>query len=105
VLRPKDLLVIVIVIALIWFIGMVVTVGVGRSRIGMTQRGTLPIELILRSLPWFLTTMVVIAFWPVVLALWLVRGRPPTPWELVKSPRDNGLIVRRITNTGNADLR
>jgi ABC-type dipeptide/oligopeptide/nickel transport system permease component len=93
-LRKKDLELMGVVIGLTWLIGMVVTVCVGRARIGMSQWGIVPLETVIRSLPWFVTSMVVIAFWPVALVIWLVRGRPSTPWELTTT-RDNTLIVKR----------
>jgi hypothetical protein len=84
-----------LVIGLIWIIGLIVTICVQRVRIGMTLMGTLSARTVFGSLPWFLICTVSAMFWPVALIVWIAQGRKETPWELVSSPRDNALLVKR----------
>jgi hypothetical protein len=90
-----------IVIALIYIVGIVAAVGVGRHRIGMSQLGMLPAKTVFLSLPWFLNSMVLMMFWPVALIVWLARGKQETPWEL-REARDGTLIVKRRTDSNPA---
>lgn len=84
------------VIALIYLIGIIGSVVVGRSRAGITQSGRLSMETILRSLPWFLTQMAAMAVWPVFLVVWIARGRPASPWKCTPLA-DGTLTIRRRT--------
>jgi hypothetical protein len=84
-----------VVIGLVWIVGIFVAVGVGRARIGMSQWGRLGLETVMRSLPWFLTSLVIMMFWPIALIVWLARGRAETPWELEETPRNGTLVVKR----------
>jgi hypothetical protein len=86
-----------LIIGLIWFLGLIVTVGVQRVRIGMTLMGTLSARTVFGSLPWFLICLVSAMFWPIALIIWIAQGRKETPWELLTSPRDNALLVKRRT--------
>jgi hypothetical protein len=85
-----------LVIALIYIVGILAAVGVGRHRVGMSQMGRLDAKLVFLSLPWFLSSLVVIMFWPVALVVWLARGKQDTPWELLEA-RDGTLMVKRRT--------
>ncbi|HTJ70942.1 MAG TPA: hypothetical protein VL551_25595 [Actinospica sp.] len=84
-----------LVIGLCYFLGMIITTGVQRARIGMTLMGTLSARTVFGSLPWFLVCTVSILFWPIALIAWLAQGRRETPWELIEAPRDGALLVRR----------
>ncbi|MEU4252936.1 hypothetical protein AB0F15_36600 [Amycolatopsis sp. NPDC026612] len=80
--------------ALGYLVGMLATVGVGRSRAGISQRGRLSLFTIFGSLPWFLTQMASMFAWPAVLGVWLARGRPGSPWQAVTTG-GGGVLVRR----------
>ncbi|GHH56017.1 hypothetical protein [Lentzea cavernae] len=77
-----------------YFIGMLVSAGVGRSRAGISQRGSLSLLTILMSLPWFLTQMATMFVWPIVLGVWLARGKPKSPWRAMNTG-DGTVIIRR----------
>lgn len=80
-----------------YLIGMLVSVGVGRSRAGISQRGRLSLFTIFGSLPWFMTQMASMLAWPAFLCLWLARGRPDSPWRAVTTV-DGSVLVRRRGN-------
>lgn len=77
-----------------YFIGMLVSAGVGRSRAGISQRGRLSLLTILMSLPWFLLQMATMFVWPIVLGVWLARGKPKSPWRAMNTG-DGTVIIRR----------
>jgi hypothetical protein len=54
------------------------------------------VETIITSMPWFLTQMAMVAFWPIFLCVWLARGRPASPWKSVTTA-DGSVRVRRRT--------
>jgi hypothetical protein len=80
-----------------YLIGMLVSAGVGRSRAGISQIGTLSLETVFGSLSWTLTQMASIILWPVFLCVWLVRGRPESPWKSVRTGGGSIRIRRRTT--------
>jgi hypothetical protein len=82
-------------LALGYLAGMLVSAGVGRSRVGVSQRGRLSLFTILGSLPWFLTQMVSMFAWPAFLCVWLARGRPESPWRAMTTGDGTVLIRRR----------
>ena len=82
-------------IGILYLIGVLGALIVGRSRAGLTQLGRLSAATVILSLPWFLSQMASLLFWPVFLVVWLARGRPETPWEAVSSRRGGAIQVRR----------
>jgi hypothetical protein len=82
------------VIALIYLVGWFGSVMVGRSRAGLTQRGRLSLATIFGSFEWFMHQIASMLFWPIFLAVWLIRGRPESPWESEVSPRGTLRVVR-----------
>lgn len=80
-----------------YLIGMLVSAGVGRSRAGISQRGRLSMFTIFGSLPWFVTQLVSMFAWPAFLCVWLVRGRPDSPWRALTTG-DGTVLVRRRTD-------
>lgn len=82
------------VFGITYFIGMIASVGVGRSRAGISQRGRLSLLTILRSLPWFASQMASMFVWPAFLGMWLARGRPESPWRAMNTG-DGTVIIRR----------
>jgi hypothetical protein len=88
-----------LVLVLIYICGMLGMVVADRYRVGLTQRGRLSLATVLTSLPWALTTLGKIFAWPAVLALWLVQGRPRSPWQATTT-RNGTLTVRRRTGDG-----
>jgi hypothetical protein len=85
-------------IALAYLVGIITSVVVGRSRTGLSQRGRLSMETIFGSLPWFLTQMVSMFAWPVFLCVWLVRGRPASPWKAITTGDGSIRVRRRVAN-------
>jgi len=83
-----------LVIALIYFVGLIGSVVVGRFRAGLSQRGRLSAGLMLSSLPWTGHQIASMFFWPVFLVVWLVRGRPASPWQIELSPRGTMRVAR-----------
>lgn len=79
----------------IYLIGMLTSVGVGRSRAGISQGGKLSMLTVLGSMPWFLNQMASLVFWPAFLGVWLARGRPKTPWRAITTGNGTVLIQRR----------
>lgn len=88
-----------ILLALVYLGGWLGTVVVDRYRIGLTQRGTVSLETAVTSLPWAVTTIGKMLVWPLVLVVWLARGRPASPWK-VSHTRSGGLRVRRVVERG-----
>lgn len=82
------------VLAILYLVGVLVAAGVSRSRVGISQRGRLSVGTIVTSMPWFLTQMAMVAFWPIFLCVWLARGRPASPWKSVATT-DGSIRVRR----------
>jgi hypothetical protein len=78
--------------------GMLASAGVGRSRAGVSQRGRLSLFTILGSLPWFLAQVVSMFAWPVFLCVWLIRGRPASPWRALTTG-DGTVLIRRRTGS------
>lgn len=78
-----------------YFVGFVGAVVVGRYRAGISQMGRLPTGLMLKSLPWVAHQVTSFALWPVFLGVWLARGRPESPWELVGPVNGSGQVRRR----------
>jgi hypothetical protein len=83
-----------VAIAISYLVGMLTSVGVGRSRAGISQRGRLSALTILGSLPWFLAQMASMFVWPIFLCVWLARGRPQSPWKAFDTI-DGTVLVRR----------
>ncbi len=56
------------------------------------------INHIISSPGWSFATMGKMLVWPIILALWIYRGFPPSPWE---TTTENGAVVvrRRIELT------
>ena len=86
-------------LVLIYICGMLGMVVADRYRVGLTQRGRLSLATVLTSLPWALRTLGKIFVWPAVLALWLVQGRPESPWQAITT-RNGTLTVRRRVGDG-----
>ena len=82
-------------VAIIYLVGIIASVVVGRSRAGLSQ-WALSIDTVFGSLPWFLTQMVSMLAWPVFLCVWLARGRPRSPWKAITTG-DGSIRVRRRT--------
>jgi hypothetical protein len=87
-----------LVLGTIYVIGLLAVVVVSRARVGLTQLGRMSGATVLGSLPWFVTQIAAMLFWPIFLGVWLARGRPETPWEVVTAPRSGSLRVRRRTD-------
>jgi len=83
-------------IAIMYLVGILASVAVGRSRAGLSQRGRLSMGTIFGSLPWFLTQMASMFVWPIFLCVWLARGRPASPWKSTTTG-DGSIRVRRRT--------
>jgi len=81
-------------LAITYLVGVLGAIIVGRSRAGLSQ-GRLSPATVLGSLPWFMTQIFTLLFWPVTLIAWLVRGRPASPWQAVDA-RDGSVRVRRV---------
>jgi len=69
-------------------------VVIGRSRAGLTQKGRLSVSTMSRSPQWVVHQFASMLFWPVVLAVWVIRGRPETPWRSEVTPRGVLRVVR-----------
>lgn len=82
------------VIALIYLIGWFGSVMVGRSRAGLTQRGRLSLTTMVTSFEWTAHQIGSMLFWPVFLAVWLIRGRPESPWQCEISPSGTLRVLR-----------
>lgn len=80
-------------LAIVYIGGWLGTVMVDRYRVGVTQFGRVPLATMLTSLPWFVTTLGKMLVWPIVLVVWLVGGRPASPWEATTS--SNGVLTVR----------
>lgn len=85
------------VLSIVYLLGVVGAAGVGRHRAGISQRGRLTADLIFRSLRWFGTQMLTMFLWPIFLVVWLVRGRPESPWEMVSGPHGSFRVHRRAS--------
>ena len=83
-------------IAIVYIVGWLATAAVGRSRANISQWGRLSAATIFGSLPWFGTQMATMFAWPVVLCVWLARGRPPSPWKSTTT-RNGTIVIRRRT--------
>jgi len=83
-------------VAIVYLVGCLAAAGVGRYRSGLSQRGRLPAGTVLTSLPWFLSQVGSMLAWPVVLGVWIARGRPDSPWKATTNP-DGHLRIRRHT--------
>lgn len=83
-----------IVIALIYIAGWFGSVMVGRSRAGLTQIGRLSLATMLSSFEWFMHQIASMLLWPIFLAVWLIRGRPDSPWHSEVSPNGTLRVVR-----------
>ena len=83
-----------VVIGLIYVAGWLGAVMVGRSRAGLTQMGRLSLATVLSSFEWFSLQVASGIFWPAFLAVWLIRGRPESPWQCETSPGGTLRVVR-----------
>ena len=77
-----------------YLVGVIGTVVVGRARAGLTQRGRLSAATIALSIPWFLTQIATMFVWPVVLVVWLARGRPRSRWASTTGRNGTVRVVR-----------
>ncbi|MEU6151489.1 hypothetical protein ABZ816_15975 [Actinosynnema sp. NPDC047251] len=87
-----------VVFGITYIIGMITTAGIARSRAGLGQGGRLSFLTILGSSRWFLTQMVSMFTWPLFLCVWLVRGRPKSPWKVTTTSAGTMLIRHRPGN-------
>lgn len=55
-------------------------------------------EFLLPNLGFFLLYLVKVTFWPFKLVLWLVKGRPPSPWTATTRIADRE--VRSVVRGG-----
>jgi hypothetical protein len=86
-------------------VGWLVSLFVFRSRAGTGVWRSLPLSMVLVSLPWAVATTVKAAVWPAVLIYWLAIGRPDSPWELGRSRPGGTLRIRRIEVVRPAEVR
>jgi hypothetical protein len=82
------------VIGLIYVVGWLGSVMVGRSRAGLTQVGRLSLATMFSSFGWFMHQIASMLLWPVFLAVWLIRGRPDSPWHSEITPQGTLRVVR-----------
>lgn len=68
----------------VYLIGSVLSIFVGRARVGIGLFGTLSLKTLLVSPGWMLASITAFVAWPVVLIAWFVRGWPGTEWELLE---------------------
>ncbi len=83
-------------VGVVWFIGLVVAVSVIRSRAGLgIWQGLRGSDA--WSYFWLTKIGIYSIFWPVTLAVWLVRGRPEPPVVFERTPSG---FRRRIQQPG-----
>ena len=83
-----------LVFSLVYLAGVLATVVVSRARAGVTQLGRLSAATVALSLPWFLSQIVAMFVWPVALTIWLIRGRPESPWQSTVNHNGTLRVVR-----------
>ncbi len=84
--------------ALVHFAGLLASLlFVCRLRAGISLGGRMSAEFIIYNLPWFLLTILKSFVWEAVLVVWLIQGRPPSPWKVVD--RGGKLAIRRVKTT------
>lgn len=84
----------VVVVVLVWLVGALLATGVFRVRAGLPFMSILPVHMFFTSFPWIITTGLQCLLWPISLIVWLVRGRPSSPWSATRTARGNIKVVR-----------
>jgi K+-sensing histidine kinase KdpD len=83
-----------VTLVLIYIAGVLVSICVGRARAGLPIMSILSFSTLFTSPQWSLHQIGSIWLWPVFLIVWLVRGRPESPWQATMSPRGTLRVVR-----------
>lgn len=84
-----------LLIAVVYIGGWITTLGILRSRVGLSWGDGMGFSDAVVNLPWVGLSLVKMWGWPVVLAWWLIVGRPESAWHIAEwsggSPR-----IRRV---------
>ncbi len=70
--------------ALTYYCGLFVSYDIYMHRAGLMSFKKEHIdwrEFIIPNLNWFLMTIIKALFWPIVLCMWFIKGRPPSRWK------------------------
>ncbi len=82
-------------LSLLYLVGFLAAIAVGRSRAGLTQSGRVSLGTMVTSPEWFAHQMASMFLWPAFVVTWLARGRPASPWQTSTSSRGQLRVRRR----------